>query len=346
MKIKEIIERANQSTASDIHLCKDMNPVIRVAGNLVKLKDFDLITEKQIQNFLQELLTPIQREELDIKKQIDFSVSDENDFRFRVNIYKQKGNDSIAIRILPKKIPTLQELHLPDVIKEICFKKRGLFLVTGPAGSGKSTSLAAMIDYINENKNSHIITLEDPIEYLHGHKNSIVNQREIGKDVKGFKEALNASVKQDPDVIVISDMKDLDTISLALSAAETGHLVFASLPTIDVVSTIDRIISVFDSQKQPKIRVQLASVLLGIMSQQLVPSILDKKRVLATEIMICNSAIRNHIKESRTQHIYSSIKAGSKYGMMTMDECLKFLCNQELINCEVARDLCYDIEEF
>jgi len=263
--------------------------------------------------------------------------------RFRANIYKQRGGDAIALRVVSLKVPTLKELDFESAVRELTNKQRGLVLVTGPTGSGKSTTLAAMINEINHNRTAHIITLEDPIEYLHKHNKSIVNQREIGKDSRNYKSALKAILREDPDVILVGEMRDLETISIAITAAETGHLVLSTLHTIGAAKTIDRIVDVFPPFQQQQVKIQLAGVLQGIISQQLLPKVGDDGRVAALEIMTITPAIQNLIREGKTHQIESAVQTGSKYGMKTMDMAIAELYRQGQITKEVA--LTYAIDK-
>ena len=274
----------------------------------------------------------------------DFSVTIETGERFRVNTYKQKGNYAIAIRTITAKIPEFETLGLPEVLKKFTEKHKGLVLVTGPTGSGKSTTLASLIDIINKTQQKHIITLEDPIEYVHNHKNSLVNQREIGEDTESFNSALRAILRQDPDVILIGEMRDPETISIALTAAETGHLVFSTLHTIGAAKTIDRIVDIFPSERQQQIRTQLSTVCEGIISQQLVPTIDGRRRVVSLEVMVPNSAIRNLIRENKTYQIQNIITTSNKQGMQSMDQGLINLYTQGLVSREGVLSRCTDYE--
>ena len=337
--LRELLKIAIKNRASDLHLSVGISPTIRVDGILKKLNYKDLSsddTEKYAKIILED-----QYDIYENQGEFDTVYSINDIGRFRVNIFKQRGNTSLAIRVIPFEIMSLEELNCPSIVKELCYKKSGLVIVTGPTGSGKSTTLSAMINEINKNSSSHIITLEDPIEFLHKHNKSIVNQREIGKDSLSYSKALKSILREDPDVILIGEMRDLETISLAITAAETGHLVFSTLHTIGAVKTIDRIVDVFPSNQQDQIRIQLANIIEGVISQQL---ILNKsgKRVAALEIMTSTLAIRNLIREKKTHQIQSLIQSGSKYGMITMDDYLMKLYRQGTIGKDVLIDFSVD----
>lgn len=338
--LNELLSKTVKEKASDLHLTVGVPPIIRVNGelkNLVKEK----LTAKDTEKYVKEILKDMY-EEYERKGEIDTSVSISKIGRFRVNVYKQRGSHAIAIRVVTLKIPTLNDLKMPSVIKELTKKKRGLIVVTGPTGSGKSTTLAAMINEINATRALHIITLEDPIEYLHKHNKSIINQREIGKDTLSYKAALRAALREDPDVILVGEMRDLETISIALTAAETGHLVLSTLHTVGAAKTVDRIIDVFPPYQQQQVKVQLSTVLQGIISQQLIPKKDSNGRIASLEIMISNSAIQNLIREGKTHQIQSSIQTGNKYGMKTMDMSIAELYRNKLISYENAINAAID----
>ena len=336
--LKDTLERG----ASDLHLTVGIPPIIRVNGELIKIGK-EPLTPADTNRFTMEILEdkyPIYNED----GEYDTSYSISGYGRFRVNAFKQRNSDALALRVIALKIPTLEELNHPEIVKTLTEKKRGLVLVIGPTGSGKSTTLAAMINQINNSREEHVITLEDPIEYLHKHKQCIINQREIGKDSQSYKNALRAVLREDPDVILVGEMRDLETIAIAITAAETGHLVFSTLHTIGAAKTIDRIVDVFPPHQQQQIRIQLSAVLQGIISQQLVPTADKKGRVAALEVMVTTPGIQNLIREGKTHQIESSIQTGSKYGMKTMDMALSELYRKGTISSETALSYAVDSE--
>lgn len=343
MTIKDLLIETIKRKASDLHITVGYPPLLRINGTLMKLNMENLSVDDTV-NFTKEILNEDNLEKLVSNGEVDTSISFKDLGRFRVNIFKQRGSYGIVIRVIGIKIPTIDELKLPNILKELSLKQRGLILVTGPTGSGKSTTLASMIDFINRNRNCHILTLEDPIEYLHKHNNSIVNQREIGNDSKSYSSALRAALRQDPDVLLVGEMRDLETIQIALTAAETGHLVLSTLHTIGAAKTIDRIIDVFPPYQQQQIRIQLSTVLESVISQQLVPKSDGDGRTAAVEIMIGTSAIRNLIREAKTHQINSSIQTGAKYGMKTMDNSLLELYRNLEIDKETVMNYCVDYE--
>lgn len=336
--IHDIIQRGVHMGASDIHLTVLRPPVYRVDGKLFSLPDDQILSGDEI-IVLARALFPNEKtlQTLQETGQVDFSNAMPGVGRFRVNTFIQRGSWACAIRLIPFSIPRLDTLGLPPIVNDLAKKERGLILVTGVTGSGKSTTLAAMIDYMNHHKNLNILTLEDPIEYLHHHGSCVVNQREIGSDSSSFALGLRAALRQDPDVIMIGEMRDLDTISTALTAAETGHLVLASLHSASAAQTVERIVDVFPAHQVDQICIQLANTLQGVISQQLIPRADGKGRVLAAEVMIATPAIRNLIRENKVHLIYSSIQTGSSAGMITMDKALKVLYQQRLISLEEVR---------
>ena len=339
--LAELLELTVKEGASDLHLTVGISPIIKVNGKLVRL-EHEILRPEDTEAYAREILQDAY-EKYDAIGEYDTSYSIHGKGRFRVNIYKQRNSTALAIRVISLDMPTLDSLGYPDTLKDICNLKRGLVLVTGPTGSGKSTTLAALINEINSNRESHIITIEDPIEFLHKHNKSIVNQREIGKDTLSYERALKAALREDPDVILIGEMRDLETISTAITAAETGHLVFSTLHTIGAAKTIDRIVDVFPPHQQEQIKIQLASVLQTIISQQLVETI-DGERTASLEIMVATPAIKNLIREGKTHQIESSIQTGSKYGMRTMDMELSNLYREGVITQETAMNSAIDRE--
>ena len=339
--LKDLIVKTIESEASDLHLSVGIPPTIRVNGKLKHIGT-EILDKSKLQEFSREILGK-NFEEYRESGEYDLSYELAETGRFRVNVYRQKGNDAIALRVIPLKVPTLDDLKHPRIFKELIKKRRGLILVTGPTGSGKSTTLASMVNEINNTKDAHIVTLEDPIEYVHNHKVSMVNQREIGQDTKSFANALRAVLREDPDVILVGEMRDPETIAIAITAAETGHLVFSTLHTIGAAKTIDRIIDVFPPHQQQQIRTQLSSVLQGIISQQLIEKIDGSGRVAALEIMTITPGIQNLIREGKSHQIESSIQTGSKYGMRTMDMALADLYKSMIISKESAVD--YSVDE-
>ena len=339
--LAELLELTVKEGASDLHLTVGISPIIKVNGKLVRL-EHEILRPEDTEAYAREILQDAY-EKYDAIGEYDTSYSIHGKGRFRVNIYKQRNSTALAIRVISLDMPTLDSLGYPETLKDICNLKRGLVLVTGPTGSGKSTTLAALINEINSNRESHIITIEDPIEFLHKHNKSIVNQREIGKDTLSYERALKAALREDPDVILIGEMRDLETISTAITAAETGHLVFSTLHTIGAAKTIDRIVDVFPPHQQEQIKIQLASVLQIIISQQLVETV-DGDRNAALEIMVATPAIKNLIREGKTHQIESSIQTGSKYGMRTLDMELANLYREGIITQETAMNSAIDRE--
>ncbi|MBN2361922.1 MAG: type IV pilus twitching motility protein PilT [Deltaproteobacteria bacterium] len=339
--LKAMIEKG----ASDLHITTGTPPQLRIDGRLVPLKTPPL-TPVDTKQLCYSILTDAQKHRFEEENELDLSFGVKNLSRFRSNIFMQRGAVAGAFRTIPFKILTFQELGLPPVVNELAEKPRGLVLVTGPTGSGKSTTLASIIDKINEDRHEHIVTIEDPIEYLHPHKNCIVNQREVGADTDSFKKALKYILRQDPDVVLIGEMRDLETMEAALVVSETGHLAFATLHTNSCVQSVNRIIDVFPPYQQPQVRAQLSFVLQGVLSQALLPKATGAGRVLALEIMIPNSAIRNLIREDKVHQIYSQMQVGqAKFGMQTMNQSLASLFQRRLISLEECFGHSSDPEE-
>src|ERR671925_974170 len=309
--IDELLEHMVERSASDLHVTVGTPPSIRVRGEMQRLEGYESLTPEETQQLLYRILSSEQQKQLELKRQLDFSYSIPGLARFRVNVYFQREAIGAAFRLIPTELKTLEELGIPSSLHQLAEKPRGLVLVTGPTGSGKSTTLAALIDEINRNRSEHILTIEDPIEFLHRHKRCIVNQREIGPDATTFAEALRAALREDPDVILLGEMRDLETIGTAITAAETGHLVFATLHTQSAPSTIDRIIDAFEAAQQEQIRVQLAVALQGIITQTLLPTADGSGRCLACEVLVPTPAVRNLIREGKTHQIYSVLQTSA-----------------------------------
>ena len=339
--LMEVVDRR----ASDLHLAAGAPPMIRTRGELVGLEGYPKLKPVDTQEIIYSILSGSQRQRLETNWQIDFAYAVPGHARFRVNAYFQRGALGAAFRLIPYNVVPLDDLGLPPVIREFAYKPRGLVLVTGPTGSGKSTTLAAIIDVINETRSQHIMTIEDPIEFLHSHKRCIVNQRELGTDATSFAEALKAALRQDPDVILVGEMRDIETIGTALTAAETGHLVFATLHTQDAPQTIDRIVDSFPADQQGQIRAQLSVALQGIVTQTLIPTADGSGRVAAAEIMIPTPAVRNLIREAKTHQLYSVIQTGSQSGMQTMDASLAGLVRSGQITKVVAEQQAHSAAE-
>jgi len=339
MFLEELLQLVFDRGASDLHISMGLPPVIRVDGKLVRT-DYPPLTKEDTQRLIFSMLTNEQRRVLEQNWELDCSYGVSGLGRFRVNVYKDRGNYAAALRSITSSIPTFDQLGLPIIVKEIAERPRGLVLVTGPTGSGKSTTLAAMVDHINATRAEHILTIEDPIEFVHTSKRSIIHQRELGQDTRSFNNALRAALREDPDVILVGEMRDLETIGLALTAAETGHLVFGTLHTSSASSTVDRIVDVFSATQQQQIRIQLSSSLVAVFSQTLCPKLspdgTKNGRIMAQEIMVVTPAISNLVREGKTAQIYSAIQTGGNYKMMTLEMALKDLYTQNLITYEDA----------
>jgi twitching motility protein PilT len=334
--IDNLLEHMVARGASDLHVTVGSQPVIRLNGRLDRLPDFPRLTPDATQRLLYRILSTEQQKHLEVNRQIDVSHSIPGLARFRVNVYFQRESLGAAFRAIPTELKTLEDLGLPEQLHALATKPRGLVLVTGPTGSGKSTTLAAVIDEINRTRDDHIMTIEDPIEFLHRHKRCIVNQREIGPDATSFAEALRGALRQDPDVILLGEMRDLETIATALTAAETGHLVFATLHTQDAPSTVDRLIDVFPAAQQEQVRVQIASTIQGIVTQTLLPTLDGSGRVAACEILLPDDAVRNLIRQAKVEQIYSVMQMGSSRGMQTLEQALVQLVKRGVVSEEIA----------
>jgi twitching motility protein PilT len=334
--IDTLLEQMVAHNASDLHVTVGSKPALRVRGHLERLEAFPVMTADLSRQLLYRIISSEQQKRLEIERQLDLSYSIPGLARFRVNIYSQRESLAGAFRLIPADLKSLEELGLPTSLYELCNKPRGLVLVTGPTGSGKSTSLAALIDEINRTRADHIITIEDPIEFLHRHKRCIVNQRELGPDATTFADALRGALRQDPDVILLGEMRDLETISTALTAAETGHLVFATLHTQDAASTVDRVIDVFPAGQQGQIRTQLAGTLEGVVAQTLLPTADGQGRAAAVEILCPDDAVRNLIRQAKIEQVYSIMQTGGKKGMQTMEQALAELVLRGIITEDIA----------
>jgi twitching motility protein PilT len=364
MHIEDLLREVVTAQASDLHLTSGIKPTMRQWGRLMPMEQYDVLTAEDTFQLGYSMLNTFQKQKFEKFWELDLSYGVPGLGRFRVNIYRQRGAVGIAVRVIPMTIPSVEALNLPTILKDLTRKPRGLVLVTGPTGHGKSTSLAAMVDFINSERSAHIVTVEDPIEYLHQHKKSIVNQRELGFDTQSFPNALRAVLREDPNVVLIGEMRDLETISAALTIAETGHLVFATLHTANAAQSIDRIIDVFPPYQQQQIRIQLSMVLEAVISQQLMPNlryrgrtepkpaarpraigpnaggawpaIEEIGRVPAVEVMLATPAIRNLVRESKTHQIETAIQTGGTVGMQTMDQSLRDLALRKLVGIDDA----------
>ncbi|GEA82903.1 type IV pilus twitching motility protein PilT [Cellulomonas gelida] len=346
ISIDNVLTQMVELNASDVHFTTGAPPMVRISGALKPLEGFPAMMPEPLRRTLYSILTQKQRETFETNLELDFSHAVRGLARFRVNLYQQRESIGAAFRVIPYEIKPLEELGVPAVVANFAGLPRGLVLVTGPTGSGKSTTLASIVDLANRTREDHIMTVEDPIEFLHRHKKSLVNQREVGADTLSFANALKHVLRQDPDIILVGEMRDLETISVALTAAETGHLVFATLHTQDAAQTIDRVIDVFPAHQQDQVRTQLAGALQGVVCQTLCKRADSPGRAVATEVLVATPAIRNLIREGKTHQIYSSMQAGAKQGMHTMDQHLAELVKQGKITYEVGLEKCHHAEDF
>lgn len=340
MDINKLLDEARESQCSDLHLTVNLPPVVRLAGELKKLDSYPTLSQSDIIKFCEQIADKDIMKHIEEKEDADFSYVSSKGFRHRVNVFHQRGYTAIAIRLLRDDIPTIEELGLPPIVKEFSNRPRGLVLVTGPTGSGKSTTLAAMINHINKTRKSHIITIEDPIEYVHKNECCMINQRELGSDVSDFKVALRSALREDPDVILVGEMRDYETINSAVTAAETGHLVLSTLHTTSAATTIDRIIDVFPAHQQNQIRAQLASVLVGVISQTLIPKVNSNSRVACLEILNVTDSISAMIRDNKVHMINSAIQTGKAYGMQLLDQELAKMVKNNIISKKDALQKC------
>jgi twitching motility protein PilT len=334
--IDDLLVRTVELKASDLHLTAGSEPVVRVNGTLERLEEHGKLTPKDTLALLYRILSTEQQKHLESNRQLDLSYAVPGLARFRVNVYSQRESLAAAFRLIPTAIKTLEDLGLPSALYDLCTKPRGIVLVTGPTGSGKSTTLAAMIDRINATRSDHIMTIEDPIEFLHRHHRCVVNQREIGTDATTFADALRGALRQDPDVILLGEMRDLETIATALTAAETGHLVFATVHTQDAPSTVNRLIDVFPAAQQDQIRMQIAATLQGVITQALLPTADGQGRVPAVEILLPDDAVRNLIRQAKVEQVYSIMQTSAGRGMQTMEQALADLVRRGVVTFDVA----------
>jgi twitching motility protein PilT len=345
LSLGDLLERVGDLGGSDLHVTAGVEPSVRIHGELKRLTEFPVMNGSEIRRMIYQVLTQKQRERFETEKELDLSYSMPGQGRFRVNVFLQRDSMGCVCRMIPFELVPLERLGLPAAVAAFAELPRGLVLVTGPTGSGKSTTLASLVDIVNSTMPVNIVTVEDPIEFLHNHKMANVNQREVGEDTHSFGSALKHVLRQDPDVILVGEMRDLETIQTALTAAETGHLVFATLHTQDAPQTIDRIIDVFPSHQQQQVRVQLASALQGVVTQQLLPTADGRGRACAAEVLVATPAIRNLIREGKTHQIYSAMQAGGKYGMTTMDQTLSDMVKVNRITMKTALERCANAED-
>jgi twitching motility protein PilT len=340
----DLFDRMTSAGASDLHLCAGSPPVLRVRGELERL-DAESLTADEMRELLYRITTLEQQKVLEVERELDFSYALADKWRFRVNAFYDRDAVAAAVRLVPADIPTLEGLQMPPIVRELAFRPRGLVLVTGPTGSGKSTTLAAMVDAINEERACHIVTVEDPIEFVHAHKRAVINQREVGSDTRTFARALRSALRQDPDVVLVGELRDLETISIALTAAETGHLVFATLHTRSAAGAIDRIVDVFPAEQQAQVRVQLSSSLQGIIAQALLLTADGEGRRAAVEVLVADDAVRNLIRQAKMEQVHSYMHTGGRRGMHTLEQALAALVQDGEVSLAEAVANANDVEQ-
>lgn len=345
MDIYNLLKEMKEEGASDLHIISGIAPIFRIDGQL-RLRPGEKITPEQSKSLIYSLMMENQKSEFKKKRESDFSLSVEGIGRFRINAHFQQGSVAAAIRLIPDRILSLSALNLPPILADLALKEKGLILVTGPAGCGKSTTLATMVEIINKKRSAHIIIIEDPIEYVHCHRKSVIEQREVGVDTLSFADSLRHSLRQDPDIILIGEMRDLETIAIAITAAETGHLVLSTLHTPDAPQAIDRVVDVFPPYQEPQIKMQLSGSLQGVIAQTLLPRENGEGRVPAVELLIATPAVRNLIRSGKTHQLYTIMQTGAQFGMQTMDQALKNLVKRGLISFETALSRARDPKGF
>jgi twitching motility protein PilT len=346
MDIRELLTEAIKKRASDLHITANNPPVLRIDGELVPQVDHPVVSTDDLEKMLTSITNEEQQKRFENELELDFAYNLDDFGRFRANACLQRGRISLCFRLLQVRVPDIEELNLPEICKDLALRERGLIIVSGPTGSGKSTTLAAIIKYINNLKKRRIITIEDPIEFIHENKNCFITQRELGTDTLSFGTALKHALRQDPDVIMVGEMRDLETISIALTAAETGHLIRATLHTPSAPQTIDRIIDIFPPYQQPQVRVQLSTTLEGVLYQSLIPKVGNAGRIPAVEVMIATDAIKNLIREGKTAHMWNVMQTGANFGMQTLDQALMNMLSNRVINFEEAIAHCRDADTF